>query len=476
MRKKNKLLFFLLLLTFNKIHIFSQETETAWDVHIPRSAGENIKHGLIASAETIASVVFVTGFNLFINKTPWALPSKESIRMSFTETWWWEDNDDFAVNQLGHPVQGLFSFGAGRANGFSFYQSIFFNSFGGFIWETMGESNFASMNDFITTATGSIAAGEMFYRLYLEAYAGGLPEPLLFFINPMVSVHRLITGWKPPDTGRNLYLLQFYAGGSYAATDYMVSNRVNELFFFRGPTVEIGCNVIYGNPFEQDTFIPYRQFDFSLSYGINIGYYNNLTIISDGYLFSFSPVFSDKDRMSTGLTMHLDYRFLGEFNTEDSTINHYSNALDWTIKYKHLFSDNASFQAKLHTGLTFFEVSKYFANTPVVNDVGHIKKDFNNFGAGPNCKWLFALKHDKLGALEMNLYYYLLLTFPGTTYLDHGTVNTLFADIGYTYFFTKHISTGVMYSIAREWGSYNKGFITSFKSNDVIKMYIAWNL
>jgi hypothetical protein len=474
MKKKNTLFLCLFLLIINKIYVFSQEA--AWDVHVPRSAGENIKHGLIAGAESIASVGFVTVFNLFINKTPWALPSKESIYRNFTEVWWWEDNDDFAVNQLGHPIQGLFSFGAGRANGFSFYQSIFFNTLGGFVWETLGESNFASMNDFITTATGSIAAGEMFYRLYLEAYTAGLPEPLLFFINPMVSVHRLVTGWKPPDTGRNLELLKFYAGGGFATTHYTVSNREKELFYFQGPPAEVGCDIIYGNPFEQDTFVPYRQFEISMSYGINPVIYNNFMFISDGYLFSFSRFFSDADKMSTGLSMHLDYMFVGEFSAEDSTINLYNNALDWTVKYQHLFSQSASFQAKIHAGLTFFGVSKYFANTPVVNDVGHVKKDFNNFGAGPNCKLLLALKHDKLGALEMNLYYYLLFTFPGTTYLDHGTVNTLFADLGYAYSFTKHVCAGIVYSIAREWGSYNKGFITGYKSNDVIKTYVAWNL
>jgi hypothetical protein len=478
MRKKKPLFLCLLLLITNKIYVFSQNE--AWDVHVSRNAGENIKHGLIAGAETIASVGFVTLFNYLINQTPWALPSKESIRKSFTETWWWEDSDDFAVNQLGHPVQGLFSFGAGRANGFSFYQSVFFNTLGGFVWETFGESNFASMNDFITTATGSLATGEIFYRLYLEAYTAGLPEPLLFFINPMVSVHRLITGWKPPDTGRNIEMLQFYAGYNYAASQYSVQcanlNIDEELYFFKGPAAEIGCNVIYGNPFEQDTMIPYRQFELSLSYGLNFGNFISLTLISDGYLFSFSYFFSDTDTLSTGLTMHLDYRSMGEFSMEDSTINHYSNALDWTVKYRHLFSENASFQAKLHSGITFFGASKYFANQKVINDVGHIKKDFNNFGAGPNCKWLFALKHDKFGTLDMNLYYNLLLTFPGTTYLTHGTVNILFADIGYTYFITKHISTSVFYSVAREWGSFNKGYTTSLKSNDAFKMYVAWNL
>jgi len=472
--KKRILLIFCMLLLVNKTYIFS--LDGAWDVHAPRTAGENIKHGLIAGAETLTSVGAVTVFNYYVRNFPFALPTRESIRANFTEKWQWEDSDDFAVNQLGHPVQGIFSFGAGRVNGFSFYQSAFFNTFGGFAWETLGESNHAAMNDFITTATGSLAMGEMFYRLYLEACAAGLPSPLAFFINPMAGLHRLVTGWKPPDTGRNLSLLQFYTGCSYATSRYKVSNREQELFFYQGPVTEIGGKVVYGNPFEQDTRIPYRQFELALSAGINFGNYSHLTLVSDGYLFSFSPIYSETDAMSTGLSMHFDFRIMGEFSLEDSTINQYGNALDWTVKYRRLFSDNASFQAKLHSGLTFFGSSKYFANIPVVNDFGRQKKDFNNFGAGFNGKWFFAMNHDKWGGLDLDLYYYFLWTFPGTTYLDHGTVNMLFADIGYTRFITKHVSLSLFYSTAREWGSFNKGFIYSWKSNDLIKLYAAWNL
>jgi len=473
MRNKYSLLLCLLFLTINKVYVFPQEE--AWDAHKSRTAGENIKSGLIAGAETIISVEILTLYNYFVRKTVWALPTGESIRRNFTGTWFWEDSDDFVVNQIGHPYHGLFSFSAGRVNGFSFYQSVFYSSLGGFVWETIGEANYASINDFITFSTGSMATGEMFYRLYLEAYSAGLPAPLIFFINPMAGVHRLVTGWKPPDTGRNIETLQFFAGCGYAETNYSVSNRKNDLFDFQGPAAEIGGKVVYGNPFEQETRIPYRQFELYASYGVNIGNYNHFLIISDGYLFSFSPVYSDKDAMSTGLSMHFDFRIMGEFSMEDSTINQYSNALDWTVKYRHLFSDNASFQAKLHSGITFFGASKYFANIPVINDLGHIKKDFNNYGGGLNGKWLFSLNHAKWGELELNLYYYLLLTFPGTTYLTRGTVNTLFADIGYTHFITKHISASVFYSVAREWGSFNRGYVYSVKSNDAVRMFVAWN-
>jgi hypothetical protein len=87
------------------------------------------------------------------------------------KTWWtnmqqgmvW-DLDDFAVNQIGHPYQGNNYFTAGRANGLSFYESAAVTAFGSATWEFFGETNHASLNDFINTTLGGIALGEVFHR------------------------------------------------------------------------------------------------------------------------------------------------------------------------------------------------------------------------------------------------------------------------------------------------------------------------
>ena len=87
------------------------------------------------------------------------------------EAWWtnmkqgwvWDLND-FPVNQIGHPYQGNNYFTAGRANGLSFYESSAVAAFGSATWEYFGETNSASLNDFINTTLGGIALGEMFHR------------------------------------------------------------------------------------------------------------------------------------------------------------------------------------------------------------------------------------------------------------------------------------------------------------------------
>jgi hypothetical protein len=87
------------------------------------------------------------------------------------KTWWanmqqgwvW-DLDDFTVNQIGHPYQGNNYFNAGRANGLNFYESAALTAFGSATWEFFGETNHASLNDFINTTLGGITLGEMFHR------------------------------------------------------------------------------------------------------------------------------------------------------------------------------------------------------------------------------------------------------------------------------------------------------------------------
>ena len=81
------------------------------------------------------------------------------------ENGWVWDLDDFVVNQIGHPYQGSNYYNAGRANGLSFYESAAMAAFGSATWEFYGETNKASLNDFINTTLGGIAIGEVLHRV-----------------------------------------------------------------------------------------------------------------------------------------------------------------------------------------------------------------------------------------------------------------------------------------------------------------------
>ena len=124
------------------------------------------------------------------------------------KTWWanmehgwvW-DLDDFAVNQIGHPYQGNNYFNAGRANGLSFYESAAMAAFGSATWEYFGETNHASLNDFINTTLGGIAIGEVLHRaawLIRDPRASGSGrlwrEIGATIVDPITGYNRFISG------------------------------------------------------------------------------------------------------------------------------------------------------------------------------------------------------------------------------------------------------------------------------------------
>jgi hypothetical protein len=190
--KHQYLLFF--VLQFGRFPLFAAEP------------GKEQKHFFIAAGETLLVNALFIGVTGFIFNFPWARPTTETISNNFSRLPIWEDTDGFKVNQIGHPYQGSLYFIAGRANGFTFYESILFNALGSVTWETVCESTAPSINDMITTTLASAPVDEMLHRLYLEADAAGIPTPLSFLISPMDGLNRLITGRKPPKECGNIHM------------------------------------------------------------------------------------------------------------------------------------------------------------------------------------------------------------------------------------------------------------------------------
>jgi hypothetical protein len=135
-----------------------------------------------------------TGFRIGIQS--W----KENLLNGFE----WDDNN-FATNQFAHPYHGSMYFCSARANGFDFWESIPFNFAGSAMWEYLGETHHASINDWISTSVGGITLGEILHRfslMILDQEATGRRRTWKeiggLVVNPMGSVNRLITG----DLGR----------------------------------------------------------------------------------------------------------------------------------------------------------------------------------------------------------------------------------------------------------------------------------
>lgn len=448
--------------------------DNAWDVSEQRPLGDTIKHGFIAGGETLLSNGFVMIMNGPVGGNGWGWPTQESIWINFTTPWEWEDSDGFKVNQFGHPIQGALYQSAGRVNGFGFYESALFSALGSATFEIFGEANLASINDLITTVFGSMSLGEILYRLYLEACAAGVPAPIAFFINPMAGFHRLLAGWKPPGTGRNLYRFQSCLGVAYAISSYSSSYSKQDKYSFKGFFPDIGFKIVYGNPFDQDTQVPFRHFEAAASFGWTPDQHNDIRIVTDGYLFSFSPINTGKDSISTGLTLHFDVVSIGKPDfmahpKDTATIHQYNNALDWTLKYQHIFSDNAAMQIKYHAGFTFFGVSDYYP--PNIED-----HNIMNYGPGINSKLFVNLNLNKRSVLELSGFYYMNWIYPwSSSELSNVNVWWLFLDLSYSHFITKQMSLGIAGMFAMERGTFS-GYPDVYKYNKTAKLFVAWNM
>ncbi len=195
------------------------------------------------------------------------------------KTWWhnmeqgwvW-DLDDFTVNQIGHPYQGNNYFNTGRANGLSFYESAAVTAFGSATWEYFGETNHASLNDFINTTLGGIALGEMFHRtawLVRNTRATGRgrlwSEIGATALDPITGVNRFMRGDasrvtdKPADMVPSNLTASGAGGVLWRGTEDNASPADPQAFF------EI--DAVYGNPEKGHSRTAYDAFAMRLRFG-----------------------------------------------------------------------------------------------------------------------------------------------------------------------------------------------------------------
>ena len=195
------------------------------------------------------------------------------------KTWWanmeqgwvW-DLDDFAVNQIGHPYQGNNYFNTGRANGLSFYESAAVTAFGSATWEYFGETNHASLNDFINTTLGGIALGEMFHRtawLVRNTRATGRgrlwSEIGATALDPITGVNRFMRGDASRVTDKPADMVPSNLTASGALGVLWRGTEGNAFTATGQPFLEV--DAIYGDPVKGHSRTPYDAFAVRLRFG-----------------------------------------------------------------------------------------------------------------------------------------------------------------------------------------------------------------
>jgi hypothetical protein len=214
---------------------------------------------------------------------------------------WSFDRDGFAVNELGHPYQGSYSFEAARSCGLGFWGSTLATAVGSLGWEYFGETQAPSTNDFITTTMGGAALGEMLHRLYLQAKDSS--SPLRFAASPTGALNGLILkGHHAPPVRR--VPLSFTAETGLAAAILEPSGeggtgQANIDPFFRAEEA-----LTYGDPFAQAS-LPFDYFEERIEALVSSDQYF-ASLSSFGSLFSLPLADEGVTKVSLGASLHYD--------------------------------------------------------------------------------------------------------------------------------------------------------------------------
>jgi len=218
------------------------------------------------------SVLGTLGINVTFNLVNLAMrpDSREEFKVS-PKTWWSNlkygyifDDNQFQVNQFGHPYQGGMYFNAGRANGLNYWESAAMSAMGSFTWECCGETNRGSINDFFSTTLGGMVLGEVFHRM------GGLVrdntatsgrtkrELMALALDPIGGLTRAVNGeWgavkpNPPDQRPGYLGVEAQAGALWRGA----AGTLQEAKAF--PYLEL--DFIYGNPITSPSRKPFDAF------------------------------------------------------------------------------------------------------------------------------------------------------------------------------------------------------------------------
>lgn len=226
---------------------------------------------------------------------------------------WVVDQDEFAINQLGHPYQGSMYYGFARASGLNFWEGLIYSNAGSFLWETYGETTDPSINDQVASGTGGPLIGEPLFRMANLVLEGGEGPPGFWrelgaaFISPPTALNRLLFGerYTPILKSRRAAVFsQVQAGGGVNST---VRNSRSADALGRN-AVMASFTMTYGLPGRPGYLYlrPFDYFNFELS-GLRENNRDFANIMTRGLLFGKKYEAGDAYQGVWGLYGSFDY-------------------------------------------------------------------------------------------------------------------------------------------------------------------------
>ncbi len=251
--------------------------------------------------------------NRFLRDLEFARVSPRTWWTNMENPWVW-DNNEFLNNQFSHPYHGSLYYNAGRANGYSFWESMLWAGGGSLMWELYGESWAPAPNDWWMTTLGGISLGEMLWRvssLTLDnessGFERGMRETAATLMNPVRGWNRLIRGHttgqrENPEEWRPQKVFTAFDFGYRAGADFVDPGSKNEQF-----TAQMLLS--YGDRVEDADGKPFSTFVVELTLASNQGSSGALnTLTANGNLWGTRLVDEENKVVMLGVQMTYEYQ------------------------------------------------------------------------------------------------------------------------------------------------------------------------
>ncbi|WPB76606.1 DUF3943 domain-containing protein [Archangium violaceum] len=229
--------------------VSSANADAPVDTSAPR---KTVASYLIPSAEVLAIYGGFVAFNrIAFHDEEWTHVTPGTIRDNLDGPWVIDD-DNFEINQLGHPYQGSLYFSAARSSGLSFWESFLYVAAGSLLWEIGGEAEPPSLNDQITTTFAGALFGEALFRVWNDLIGhGGEKNSILRHIvaaplSPVASFNYYVFKQRARLAESNLFY-RTWIGSSYGGSIRDQTGERTEILGF-GQQLSLGVSLTQGFP------------------------------------------------------------------------------------------------------------------------------------------------------------------------------------------------------------------------------------
>jgi hypothetical protein len=366
---------------------------------------------IIPLSEVLFQNIFVWWWDRYVIDKNYAKINLHIWKRNFKEGWTWDDNH-FAINFFGHPVQGMFYYQAARSTGYGFYSSFFYTLIGSYTWEMFAEREYPSANDLITTSVGGSIYGEVFFRLSQRLLANPdhnyWDEGGAFISSPLGYLQRKSLGARAHNPGYAPLDLSIRTGGGIRfGNEYRYDEESNDRSDgdWNQESGFVGFNLVYGRPNKivKEPF-DYFTVDFTQDYG------------SDGMLFHLDAtgklknynMNSGRNYMDVGSYLHFE-TFYGDL--VEMSANSIGLGADMNI----WLNNNIRFRLINMPSFVLLGSSDFnYDDILAAKDSSYEKTRSYQLSTGANYKMSLELEYKGIGQIKNATSVFLFKTMPGS--------------------------------------------------------------